>query len=126
MVGGAAFWRFLEQHFGISVDHHQEVVEVVGDATGEAADGIHFLCLAKLLFELTAVGDVFGDQFEDFFGLIGKDGGTAAESYDDDAVVFALPLHFNAIETSGAAAILGEAVQFQWGDEDVLLYIEAK
>src|SRR5580658_2839823 len=126
MVGSAAFWRFLEQHFGISVDHHQEVVEVVGDATGEAADGIHFLGLAKLLFELTTVGDVFGDDFKDFFGLIGENGGAAAESHDNDAAVFAFPLHFNAIETSSAAAILGKAFQFQRGNEDVLLNIEAK
>ena len=70
LVHGAALFQLLQQDLGVSVDDHQQVVEVVGDAAGQAADGIHFLRLAKLLFELTAVGDVFGDQFQYFFGFI--------------------------------------------------------
>ena len=44
-------------------DHRKQVVEVVRDATCEAADGFQFLRHAKLLFKTMACGDV------DMFGL---------------------------------------------------------
>ena len=91
----------------------------MGDAAGETADSIHFLRLAKLLFELTPVGDIFGDQLQYFFGFIGAHGGAATEPHDDDAAVFAFPLHFDAIQTSGAAIVLGQPVQFLGMDEDI-------
>ena len=97
LVHGAAFFQLLEQDLGVSVDHHQQIVEVVGDATGEAADGIHFLRLAQLLFELTPVRDIFGDQLQDLSGFIGDGGGAAAEPHDDYAGILAPPLHFDAI-----------------------------
>src|SRR5208282_475656 len=97
---------------------HQEVVEVVGDAAGEAADSIHFLRLAQLFFELTPVGDIFGDQLQYFFGFIGAGGGAAAEAHDNDAVVLAFPLHFHAIQGSSAAIVLGQPVQLLGIDED--------
>jgi hypothetical protein len=71
-VHGAALFQLVEQHLGVSVDDHQQVVEVVGDAAGETANGIHFLRLAKLLFELTAVGNIFGDQLQHFFRFIAE------------------------------------------------------
>src|ERR1019366_3017126 len=118
LVHGAALFQLLQQDLGVSVNDHQKVVEVVGDAAGEAADGIHFLRLAKLLFELTPVGDIFGDQFQYFFGFIADSGGAAAEPHDDDAPVFASPLHFPPIAASGAAIVLGQPVQLLRIDED--------
>ena len=54
--------------FGVAADDHEEVVEVVGDASCEASDGLHFLRVAELLFELLdllfgllAAGDVLND-----------------------------------------------------------------
>ena len=55
----------LQQELGVPGDHHQQIVEVVGDAAGEAADGFHLLRLAELLFEGAALGDVFGEKFEE-------------------------------------------------------------
>src|ERR1035441_4648169 len=118
LVHGAALFQLLQQHLGVSVNDHQKVVEVVGDAAGEAADGIHFLRLAKLLFELTPVGDIFGDQFQYFLGFIADSGGAAAEPHDDDAPVFAFPLHFHPIPASGAAIVFGQPVQLLRIDED--------
>ena len=40
----------LEEELGVSVDDSQEVVEVVGDATRQPADGLHLERLAQLLF----------------------------------------------------------------------------
>ncbi|MFN7979785.1 MAG: hypothetical protein U0P30_16745 [Vicinamibacterales bacterium] len=39
-------------------DHGQQVVEVVGDAAGQAADRLHLLRLAQFLGETVALGDV--------------------------------------------------------------------
>src|SRR5689334_935109 len=36
----------------------QNIIKIVSDATGELADGFHFLCLPQLRFELLALGDV--------------------------------------------------------------------
>ena len=43
----------------------------MGDASCQAADGIHLLGLSKLLFQLPALGDVLGDQLQYFFRFIG-------------------------------------------------------
>jgi len=120
----AAFFQLLQQHLGVSVNHHQQVVEVVGNAAGEASDSIHFLRLAKLLFELTPVGDVFGDQLQYFFGFIADTGGAATEPHNDDAPVFASPLHFDAVETSAAAVVLGQPVPLLGIQEDFAAGIE--
>ena len=36
----------------MTVNYGEEVVEIVGDSSGQAADGLHLLSLAKLLLEL--------------------------------------------------------------------------
>jgi hypothetical protein len=36
----------------------EKVVEVMGDAAGQLADGIHFLRLQELVFELSAFADI--------------------------------------------------------------------
>jgi hypothetical protein len=42
----------------VSGDRAQHVVEVVGDAAGQLADGIELLRLPELLFEPVALGDI--------------------------------------------------------------------
>ena len=46
----------------VAVDHRQQVVEVVRDATGELADGLHLLRLDQLLLELLLGADVVGEH----------------------------------------------------------------
>src|ERR1700756_3333402 len=43
---------------GVALDDSEKVVEIVRDATGEAAEGIHFLGLTKIVFELLALSFV--------------------------------------------------------------------
>jgi len=46
------------QQFSVTADHAQQIVEVVGHASGEAAQGFHFLRLKKLRFEFALLGPV--------------------------------------------------------------------
>src|SRR5580698_2169993 len=114
-----------EHDFGVSADYHEEIVEVVSDAAGEAAYGFHFLGLAELVFENAAFGDVFGDGFEDVGGFIAGDG-TAADADGNDSCVFALPANFKAVHASAAAEFVDQTGVFGGVDEDVFLRIEGQ
>ena len=48
----------LEKHLGVTGDRRQEVVEVVGDPSGQATHRLHLLGLEELLLELLALGHV--------------------------------------------------------------------
>ena len=89
--------QFFEQHFGITVDDHQEIVEIMRDAARKAPDGLHFLRLTKLFFELPPVGNVFRDDLQFFRGLFHSADRAAAQAHDNHMSVFALPLHFHAV-----------------------------
>ena len=45
---GAVFVLVQQQQLGIAVDHLDQVVEVVGDASGQVAHGLHFLGMQEL------------------------------------------------------------------------------
>src|SRR5207245_946171 len=54
--------RKREEHeFTVSIDHRQEIVEVVGDAAGELTGSLHFLGLAQLRLQTLALSDVGDD-----------------------------------------------------------------
>ena len=42
----------LDEHLGVAVDGHQQIVEVVRDAAGEPSDRLHLLRLPQLLLAL--------------------------------------------------------------------------
>ena len=44
-----------QQHVAIAGDDGQQVVEIVGDSSGEPPDRLHLLRLAELLFETIAL-----------------------------------------------------------------------
>ena len=48
----------LRHQLGVAANRRQQIVEVVRDAAGQAADGLHLLCLAELILELYAIADV--------------------------------------------------------------------
>src|SRR5262245_43450667 len=50
--------QLLVQQVGVPRDDCQEVVEIVGNASGELSRRLHLLRLTKLLFELYSIGDV--------------------------------------------------------------------
>src|SRR6202167_6613012 len=69
--------KLIEENLGVAADDHEQIVEIVSDASGETTDRFHFLRLTELIFEDATLGDVFGDGFEDIGGAgIGR-GGTA-------------------------------------------------
>ena len=115
--------ELVEHDLGVSADDHEEIVEVVGDAAGEAADGFHFLGLAELVFENAALGDVFGNAFENVGGFVAGDG-TAADADGDDGRVFALPANFEAVHAPAAAEFVDQAGMLGGVDEDIFLRIE--
>ncbi len=49
-----------EQQLAVAVDRGEQVVEVMGDATGQATDGLHLVRLAELLLEPPPGRDVEG------------------------------------------------------------------
>jgi hypothetical protein len=86
------------EEFGVTIDDGEEVIEVVGDATGEAADGLHFGGLDELsaevvlfLFGFPAVGEVLEDAelggcvAELDFGYADFDGDGLAVGFEDFA-----------------------------------------
>ena len=79
LAGGCGGGQFFEGDAGVSLNGLKEVVEIVGDAAGQLADGLHFLCVMELSFEARLLGlrvlqfgDVapFGDEEDDFTGLV--------------------------------------------------------
>ena len=55
---GIAIADAAEQQFAISVNDHQDVVEIVSDAGRQPTHGLHFLGLTVLVFQLLAPGDI--------------------------------------------------------------------
>ena len=54
----------FEQELRVAGDHHQQVVEVMRNAAGQAAHRFHLLRLAQLLLERAPFGNVLGEQLE--------------------------------------------------------------
>src|SRR5450432_3830116 len=48
----------------VTVDYGQQIVKVVGYATGQAADRLHLLRLEKLRLEVFAAGDIAGNELD--------------------------------------------------------------
>jgi hypothetical protein len=63
-VNGRVTAKFGLKQFGLSQDHAEQVIEIVRDAAGQPADGVHFLGLQELPFERSPFGDVFCEDFE--------------------------------------------------------------
>ena len=96
----------FHQNFGVPADHHQEVVEVVGHATSETADSLHFLRLPELIFQRAPLSYIFGNDFERLVGFIEFGCRSSAESYGNDAAVLPFPTDFRTVETSGSLKFL--------------------
>ena len=62
MYSGSAIFDPQEDHLGVTDDRGDGVVEIMRDAAGQLADGVHLLDLPELLFELLSVRDVAEDD----------------------------------------------------------------
>src|ERR1019366_1866902 len=54
--------KVVEEHVAVAVDDGQQVVEVVGNAAGEASDGLHFLRLQQLFLQAAALRGIAQDS----------------------------------------------------------------
>ena len=63
----------------MALNDGQEIVEVVRDSAGQLSNGLHFLRLAELLFQLLAHGDIgVDDQLGlGMAGIVAQEGPTA-------------------------------------------------
>ena len=52
----------LEHHLAVPTDDGEQVIEIMRDAAGKVADGLHLLRLPQLVFELLLLGDVLCDH----------------------------------------------------------------
>ena len=96
----------IEQKLGVAGDHHQQVIEVVRDAAGEAADRFHFLRLTELQLQRSGLGDVFHEDFEgaSFFAVRNR---TPGNSRHDRRAILAHALGGQVIEFLPRVKIIG-------------------
>ncbi|PKN96368.1 MAG: hypothetical protein CVU43_21055, partial [Chloroflexi bacterium HGW-Chloroflexi-5] len=59
--GRAVLRQFLLRHVGVADNRSQNIVEIMGNASGQCSDGFHLLGLDQLGFHAFAFGDV-GEQ----------------------------------------------------------------
>ncbi len=105
---GGLVAELAQQELGVSGDHHEQVVEVMGDAAGEATHGFHLLGLAQLLLQGAALGDVLGEQFEeDGVSLVAES--APGEAHADHCAVVAQPVGGQALEFLQQVQGVGQA-----------------
>ena len=97
-----------QQELGVSRNHHQQVVEVVSDAAGEASHGFHLLGLAKLLLQGAAFGDVLGEEFEED-GVAFVAESAAGEAHADNGAVVAQPVSWQTLKFLQQTQVVGQA-----------------
>ncbi len=96
-----------EEQVAVAVDRGQEVVEVVGDAAGELADGLHLLGLDELGFQGLELGRV-GEDGEDR-GRAVEDGAGEGDLQEDLLPVDGGPGDLGAAEGAALAGV-GDAL----------------
>ena len=58
----------VHQHFRVSLDDHEQVIEIVSYAAGKLSHRLHLLCLTQLICEMFTIGDVerYADDSDQF------------------------------------------------------------
>ena len=95
---GATYGRIgadaLQQELAVAGDDHQQIIEVVRNAAGEAADSFHFLGLTELLLERAMFGHILGKQFEER-GVVFVTNGSSGKAHSDRSGVLTNPIAIN-------------------------------
>ena len=55
----------FERKLSVTGDHGEEIVEIVGDAAREAAEGLHLARLGELIFERLPFRDIDADTADE-------------------------------------------------------------
>ena len=105
---GIAGQHLFGHHLDLTTNYGEHVIEVVRDASSQLADGLHFLGLPELIFEVLAVADIFGDdvQVRDSSGCIPRRAATQADG--DTLAILSQPLGFEAMAGSSSAKTSGK------------------
>ena len=53
-----SFFHVIECKFGKTDNRSQNIIKIVRNSAGKCADGLQFLCLPKLVFEILLFGDI--------------------------------------------------------------------
>src|SRR5262249_40779785 len=91
----------------VAGDHHQQIVEVMGNTASQPANGLHLLGLAQLLLERPALGYVFGEDLECDVLLFVCDR-ASREPDVRDRTILAGPLRSKSFEILARAQLVGE------------------
>src|SRR5208282_2171559 len=114
----SAFGRFLDvvnimrgfsggidavvEKFGAGVNDSEDVIEIVGNATGQASNGFHFLRLMKLAFGFFQGGDVAGDGRGSDDVAFGVAQGGNGDGNVEALPIFCDPLRFVMVDSFAA------------------------
>ena len=90
--------QLIEQNLGVTADHGEQIIEIVSDASGKAADSFHFLRLTELVFEDAAFGNVFGDGLENVGRLNFTGDGATADANRNGGAIFSFPANLESID----------------------------
>ena len=60
----------LKYQFHVSDNHIEDIIEVMGNASGKRTNGFHLLGLAELVFKLFAVRNISGNASKTDFSVI--------------------------------------------------------
>ncbi len=83
--------HFGKHHFYLSLDDSQQIIEVVGNASRQLPDRLHFLRLAQLVLQLLPFRDVFCEDFEIRNLTCSVEHAPAAKTYQDGLSAKASP-----------------------------------
>ncbi len=69
---GSVFRNIIHQHLGMAHNGKQDIVEIMGNPSGQGADGFHFLGLPQLFFHPDLLGNIpfHCHKIDDFAGRI--------------------------------------------------------
>jgi hypothetical protein len=80
--------------------------------------------LAKLGFQLSAFGNVFREDFEQFFRLLGTTDGATIQAHGNGVSVLASPFHLYAIEAASLPILLEQPILLRWVLKEMLSRFE--
>ena len=105
----------LRQHFGVSVDHCEQIIEIMGDAARKTAYALQPLGLPELFFQVDPLRDIGGQDktsraFSEHEGMCGD------FDIDDLAVLLAVAPRPRLVEFVGwSRRVLQEAWEYLSG-----------